>query len=69
MAEEGLSAAVAAGGPSASYQVQDVSVEELEELRAQFDELSKTNALMEMENEIFDSYLARHHQVSGFPTI
>ena len=49
---------MAAGGPT------EVSQEELDELMRQYDELTKSNALLEMENEVFESYLTRHHHVS-----
>ena len=52
-----LDSAVASGSR------QDVTQEQLDELRAQLDEMNKSNALLEMENEVFESYLHRHHQV------
>jgi len=51
-------AAVAAGGREAG-----VSQDEVDELREHLDEMNKTNALLEMENEVFEAYLLRHNQV------
>lgn len=43
--------------------MEEVSPEELEELRSSFEATTKSNALLELENEVFESYLTRHHQV------
>ena len=51
-------AAVAAGGREEAATQDDV-----DELREHLDEMNKTNALLEMENEVFEAYLLRHNQV------
>ncbi len=51
-------AAVAAGGRR-----EEVSQDDIDELREHYDEMTKTNALLEMENEVFEAYLLRHNQV------
>jgi hypothetical protein len=52
------------GAVAAGRRTGEVTQEDVDELREHYEELNKTNALLDLENDVFEAYLLRHNQVN-----